>query len=139
MNDGCCTYDRMPLPYVVCTRQARGMPSTPSVRCMGASHSWSSLFADNGAWLLDTRGLNKIIWSATKNPTQVMIWDRLLLQYLTKPGVENAVQPKKYALTRQRRPNINSISAVAVAAAMKSASAVLRKLFCLPKAPLPRL
>eukprot|EP00904_Undaria_pinnatifida_P002571 jgi/Undpi1/12314/HiC_scaffold_5.g01990.m1 len=53
--------------------KARGMSSTPSVRCMGASHSWSSLFADNGAWLLDTRGLNKIIWSATKNPTQVTI------------------------------------------------------------------
>lgn len=51
--------------------QARGMASTPSVRCMGSSQSWSPLFADNGAWLLDTRGINKITWSAIDNPNQV--------------------------------------------------------------------
>lgn len=51
------------------------MASTPSVRCMGSSQSWSPLFADNGAWLLDTSGMNKITWSAIDNPTQVICYD----------------------------------------------------------------
>lgn len=39
---------------------------------MGAGHSWSPLFADDGAWIVDTSSLNDIVWSATDSPTQVI-------------------------------------------------------------------
>lgn len=52
--------------------QARKMDHPPSIRCMGSSHSWTPLFADDGAWLLDTSGIKGIVWSATDNPTQVI-------------------------------------------------------------------
>lgn len=48
------------------------MEYLPKIRCMGISHSWSPLFADDGAWLIDTSGLNNIDWSATDSPTQVI-------------------------------------------------------------------
>ena len=40
---------------------------------MGSSHSWTPLFADDGAWLMDTSGIKHIVWSATDNPTQVIL------------------------------------------------------------------
>eukprot|EP00904_Undaria_pinnatifida_P002572 jgi/Undpi1/12315/HiC_scaffold_5.g01991.m1 len=54
-------------------KKARGMENPPTIRCMGSSHSWTPLFADDGAWLMDTSGIKHIVWSATDNPTQVTI------------------------------------------------------------------
>lgn len=48
------------------------MDPLPKIRCMGAGHSWSPLFADDGAWIVDTSNLNDIVWSATDSPTQVI-------------------------------------------------------------------
>lgn len=42
----------------------------PKIRCMGSGHSWTHLFGDDGSWMLDTSGLNEIVWSAD-NPKQV--------------------------------------------------------------------
>eukprot|EP00752_Nemacystus_decipiens_P008514 g7603.t1 len=53
--------------------EARAASPSPQVRCTGSSHSWTNLFADDGAWLVDTSGLKEITWSATENPTQVTI------------------------------------------------------------------
>ena len=44
----------------------------PKVRCMGSSHSWSHHFADDGAWMVDTSGINHLEWSADQ-PKQVGI------------------------------------------------------------------
>lgn len=54
-------------------QDARGMGHPPRIRCMGSSHSWTPLFADDGAWLLDTSGMKDIVWSATDHPTQVTV------------------------------------------------------------------
>ncbi|CAM9160347.1 unnamed protein product [Ectocarpus sp. 6 AP-2014] len=53
--------------------EARALSPSPKIRCTGSSHSWTNLFADDGAWLVDTTGLKDIVWSADENPTQVMI------------------------------------------------------------------
>ncbi|CAN0101125.1 unnamed protein product [Pylaiella littoralis] len=52
-------------------REAKACPQR--IRCTGSSHSWTHLFADDGAWLVDTRGLKDITWSASDEPTQVTI------------------------------------------------------------------
>ncbi|CAM9747545.1 unnamed protein product [Pylaiella littoralis] len=52
--------------------QARGHNPMPKIRCMGSGHSWAHLFGDDGSWMLDTSGLNEIVWSAD-NPKQVTI------------------------------------------------------------------
>lgn len=56
--------------------QARAANPSPQIRCTGSSHSWTNLFADDGAWLVDTTGLKDITWSATENPTQVHLVQR---------------------------------------------------------------
>ncbi|CAM9622675.1 unnamed protein product, partial [Ectocarpus sp. 8 AP-2014] len=53
--------------------EARALSPSPKIRCTGSSHSWTNLFADDGAWLVDTSGLKDIVWSADENPTQVKI------------------------------------------------------------------
>eukprot|EP00903_Cladosiphon_okamuranus_P006469 g6329.t1 len=53
--------------------EARAADPSPKIRCTGSSHSWTNLFADDGAWLVDTTGLKDITWSATETPTQVTI------------------------------------------------------------------
>ncbi|CAM9157892.1 unnamed protein product [Scytosiphon promiscuus] len=53
--------------------KARSLSPSPRVRCTGSSHSWTQLFADDGAWLVDTSGLRDIVWSADDNPTQVTV------------------------------------------------------------------
>eukprot|EP00904_Undaria_pinnatifida_P008489 jgi/Undpi1/4770/HiC_scaffold_18.g08123.m1 len=52
--------------------QVRAQRPMPKVRCMGSGHSWSPHFADDGAWMLDTSGMNKLHWSADQ-PKQVTI------------------------------------------------------------------
>lgn len=52
--------------------QARAKSPMPKIRCMGSGHSWTHLFADDGSWMLDTSGLNDIVWNAD-NPYQVTI------------------------------------------------------------------
>lgn len=42
----------------------------PKIRCVGSGHSWTHLFADDGSWVLDTSGINDIVWSSDC-PTQV--------------------------------------------------------------------
>ena len=50
--------------------QVRTRRPMPKVRCMGSSHSWSPHFADDGAWMVDTSGINHLQWSADQ-PKQV--------------------------------------------------------------------
>eukprot|EP00904_Undaria_pinnatifida_P002573 jgi/Undpi1/12316/HiC_scaffold_5.g01992.m1 len=54
-------------------KKARGMDHPPRIRCMGSSHSETPLFADDGAWLMDTSRMKDIVWNATDNPTQVTV------------------------------------------------------------------
>lgn len=61
-----------PPPVPSLSLQAKAADPSPQIRCTGSSHSWTSLFADDGAWLVDTSGLKDITWSATENPTQVI-------------------------------------------------------------------
>lgn len=46
--------------------QIREQRPLPKVRCMGSSHSWTPHFADDGAWMLDTSGINHVNWSADR-------------------------------------------------------------------------
>eukprot|EP00752_Nemacystus_decipiens_P003494 g3227.t1 len=52
--------------------QARAKSPMTKIRCMGSGHSWTNLFADDGSWMMDTSGLNEIVWSPD-NPYQVTI------------------------------------------------------------------
>ncbi|CAN0224179.1 unnamed protein product [Ectocarpus sp. 6 AP-2014] len=52
--------------------QARCRNPMPKIRCVGSGHSWTHLFADDGSWVLDTSGINDIVWSSDC-PTQVTI------------------------------------------------------------------
>ncbi|CAM9428981.1 unnamed protein product [Laminaria digitata] len=61
------------------------MEHPPSIRCMGSSHSWTPLFADDGAWLMDTSGMKDIVWSATDNPTQLKCF--FFFRVTVGPGV----------------------------------------------------
>ncbi|CAM9913168.1 unnamed protein product [Ectocarpus fasciculatus] len=52
--------------------QARCRNPMPKIRCMGSGHSWTHLFADDGSWMVDTSGINDIVWNSDC-PTQVTI------------------------------------------------------------------
>ncbi|CAM9741720.1 unnamed protein product [Ascophyllum nodosum] len=54
-------------------QEARGQNPMPKIRCVGSGHSWSPLFADDGAWLIDTSDMKDIKWNAGENSTQVTI------------------------------------------------------------------
>ena len=43
--------------------QARARSPMTKIRCMGSGHSWTNLFADDGSWMMDTSGMNEIVWS----------------------------------------------------------------------------
>eukprot|EP00903_Cladosiphon_okamuranus_P014134 g13135.t1 len=52
--------------------QARAKSPMPKIRCMGSGHSWTHLFGDDGSWMMDTSGINEIVWSPDR-PYEVTI------------------------------------------------------------------
>ena len=59
--------------------QARAKSPMTKIRCMGSGHSWTNLFADDGSWLMDTSGINEIVWSPD-NPYQVRMKIRVRIR-----------------------------------------------------------
>lgn len=64
------------------------------IRCMGSGHSWTNMFADDGSWMMDTSGMNEIVWSPD-SPYQVRMSMRMCRgkSYSLMPHTKSSFAP----------------------------------------------